>query len=231
MRIYKNCKEAASETKRELKEMGTEVHLESMQDKQIKDDPDYYTNELLGYSFMVIDTTDKDELPLAFDKPADEVLWADADFKERISTTKCNPGEAYKMRSVWEEFVHDGKFSYSYPERIGMQVEKVIECLEKTPSSRNAIISMWDPTIDIDRIGGKMRVPCTMYWQLLIRDGKVNMIYNIRSNDLMTHWCWDVYLAIKLQEYVAEKLDREVGWFIQQVGSLHGYHKDLKGIF
>lgn len=230
MRIYKNLKECASETKRELKEMGTETHLESMQDKNIKDDPDYFTNELLGYSFMVVDTTDKDELPKAFGKE-NELEWAEAEFLERVSREKMNPGEAYKLRPVWEEFVHDGKFSYSYPERIGLQVEKVIECLEKTPSSRNAIVCIWDPVIDIDRIGGKMRVPCTMYFQFLIRNGKVNLIYNIRSNDLMTHWCWDVYLAIKLQEYVAEKLDREVGWFMQQIGSLHAYQKDLKGIF
>lgn len=230
MRIYKSCKEAASETKRELKEMGVEVHLESMQDKQIKDDPKFYTNELIGYSFMIRDISDKDELPKSFGKES-EMDWAEAEFKERVGQEKLNPGVAYKLRSVWEEFVHGGKLAYSYSERIGDQVEKVIDCLKEKPSSRNAIISMWDPNIDIDRIGGKMRVPCTMYWQILIRDGKVNMVYNIRSNDLMTHWCWDIYLAIKLQEYVAEKLGLPTGWMIQQVGSLHAYHKDLEGIF
>ncbi len=230
MRIYKNCKEAASETKRELKEMGIEVKLETMQDKVIKDDPDYYTNELIGYSYMILNTEDKDELPKSFGKES-EMDWAEAEIKERLSCEKMNPGEAYKLRGVWEEFLHDGQFAYSYPERIGSQVEKVIECLDRTPSSRNAIIEFWEPKIDIDRIGGKARVPCSMYYQILIRDGKVNMIYNMRSNDLMSHWCWDIYLAIKVQEYIAEKLDREVGWFIQQVGSLHSYQKDLKGIF
>lgn len=230
MRIYKSCKEAASETKRELKEMGVEVRLETMQDKFIKGDPDYITNELIGYSYMILDTADKEELPIAFDKTK-EIEWAEQDFQERISQTNVNPGEAYKLRDVWEEFVHDGKFSYSYPERINDQVEKVIECLKTTPTSRNSIISLWDPTLDQDRIGGKMRVPCSMYYQILIREGKVNMLYNIRSNDLMTHWCWDVYLAIKLQEYIASKLDMPTGWFIQQVGSLHSYQKDLKGIF
>lgn len=230
MRIYKNCREAASETKRELKEMGVEVHLESMQDKQIKDDPKFYTNELIGYSYMIVNPQDKEELPLSFGK-VDEFEWADAEFKERIGQQKLNPGEAYKLREVWGEFIHGGKLAYTYSERYGDQVEKVIECLKESPSSRNAIISMWDPNIDIERIGGKQRVPCTMYYQILIRDGKVNMIYNIRSNDLMTHWCWDIYLTIALQEYIAEKLGLPVGWFIQQIGSLHAYHKDLEGIF
>lgn len=230
MRIYKNCAEAASETKRELKEMGVEVHLETMQDKFIKDDPDYLTNELIGYSYMILNVGDKEELPKSFGK-LNELEWAEEDFKERISTKCMNPGEAYKLRDVWEEFVHDGKFSYSYPERINDQIERVVACLSETPSSRNAIISLWDPNIDKERIGGKMRVPCSMYYQILIRDGKVNMLYNIRSNDLMTHWCWDVYLAIKVQEYVASKLGLPTGWFIQQIGSLHSYQKDLKGIF
>ena len=230
MRIYKNCREAASETKRELKEMGVEVQIESMQDKVVKGDPDYFTNELIGYSYMILDTGDKIELPKAFGKEG-ELDWAEADFAERISCTGANPGEAYKLRGVWEEFLHDGQFAYSYPERIGTQVLDVINCLEKTPTSRNAIIALWDPTIDIKRIGGKARVPCSMYFQVLIRNGKVNMIYNMRSNDLMTHWCWDIYLAIKLQEYISEQLDMPIGWFVQQIGSLHAYHKDLKGIF
>lgn len=211
--------------------MGVEVQLQSMQDKQIADNPDYITNELVGYSYMILDTNDKDELLKSFGK-LDKKEWAEAEFEDRVSQQRLNPGNAWRIREdVWAEFMHDGKFSYTYSERYGDQVEKVIESLKTHPSSRNAIIAMWDPTIDIDRIGGKMRVPCTMYYQVLIRNGKVNMIYNIRSNDLMTHWCYDIWLSIKLQEYIAEKLGLPVGSFIQFVGSLHTYKKDLKGIF
>ncbi len=231
MRIYKNCKEAASETKRELAEMGNDVKIETMQDKKVKDNPEFLTKELVGYSYMIIDpSNDKIELAKAFGKE-NEIDWAEAEIKERLDQKKANPGEAYKLRKVWEEFVHGGKFSYSYGERIGDQVVKVIASLRENPGSRNAIVSMWDPNIDIERIGGKMRVPCTMYYQFLIRDGKLNMIYNIRSNDLFTHWCWDIWLAISLQEYVASRLGIEVGFFMQQIGSLHGYQKDMKGIF
>lgn len=231
MRIYKNCKEAASETKRELKEMGVEIHGQTMQDKNIVDDPDYYTNELLAYSYMIVDPTDKKELLKAFGKENEEG-WDIVEFKERIGQEKLNPGEAYKLRmKTWSEFMHDGKFSYTYSERIGDQVEKVIAELKEHPASRNAIIGMWNPDIDIDRIGGKMRVPCTMFYQPIIRDGKLNMVYVIRSNDLMTHWCHDIYLAISLQEYIAKELGIETGAFYQFVTSLHGYHKDIKGIF
>lgn len=230
MRIYQNCKDTASEVKRDLAEMGVEVQLHTMQDKQILDNPEYVTNELIGYSYMITNPSDKEELMKAF-KKEHELPWAEAEFAERINQKKVNPGEAYKMREVWEEFVHDGKFAYSYSERIGDQVEKVIAMLKKTPSSRNAIVSIWDPTIDIDRIGGVQRVPCSMYYQFLIRNGELNLIYTMRSNDLITHWCHDIYLAITLQQYVAKKLNLPVGNFIQFVGSLHTYKKDLKGVF
>lgn len=210
--------------------MGVEVQIQTMQDKDVHDNPDYLTHELIGYSYMILNSEDKDELLKSFGKE-DELPWDAEEFTERVSGMNLNPGEAYKMRGVWEEFVHDGKFSYTYSERIGEQVNKVIEMLTATPSSRNAIISIWDRQIDQDRFGGKMRVPCSMYYQLLIRDGKLNMVYNIRSNDLMTHWCHDIWQAITLQQYIASKLDIQVGYFIQQIGSLHGYAKDLVGIF
>lgn len=230
MRIYKNLKEAASETKRELAEMGTEVRLETMQDKKIEGDPDYFTKELIGYSFMVTNTDDLLELPKAFGKE-EELEWAEAEFKERISDEHLNPGKAYRLRKVWDEFVHHGMFSYTYNERMRGKIDLIIDCLKRAPHTRNAILALWDPEVDIFRIGGKQRVPCSIYYQFLIRGGKLNLIYNIRSNDLMTHWAWDLYLAIKLQAYIAEKIGVEKGWFIQQVGSLHAYQKDLKGIF
>ncbi len=230
MRIFSNCKHTASELKRDLAEMGVEIHLTTYQDKIIKDDPEFYTKELLGYSYMITDTSDKDELPKAFRKEG-EMDWAEEEFKERIGQERLNPGKAYKLRKVWEEFVHNGQFSYTYSERIGNQIERAIETLERDYHSRNAIVAIWNPEIDSDRTGGMARVPCSMFFQFLVRDGKVNLIYNIRSNDLFTHWCWDVYLAIKVQEYVAEKLDMPIGWFMQQIGSLHGYKKDMKGIF
>lgn len=231
MRIYRNCKHAASETIRELAEMGVDVQVHTMQDKYVADNPEYLTKELLAYSMAIRDVSDKDDILAAFDKQ-DGKAWAEQEFKDRISQERLNPGNAWKLREdVWKEFIHDGKFSYSYSERYADQVEKSIQVLKENPSCRNAIISMWDRQIDQDRFGGKERVPCTMYYQPLIRDGKLDMIYNIRSNDLYEHWAYDVWLSIALQEYMAEKLGVEVGTFYQFIGSLHSYAYKSRGVF
>lgn len=234
MRIFKNCYECSSELARDLKEMGKEVHLQTMQDKNIENDPKYITSELLCYSYMITQTEDKDNL-LKYFKGEDNLKkaleWANAEFQERISQKKSNPGEAWKIRKdVWDEFIHDEKLAYTYSERIGDQVEKVISEFKKHPSSRQGIISIWDPNIDQDRLG-KERVPCSIFYQVIKRNDKLHMVYVIRSNDLYEHWSYDVWMAIKLQEYIAEKLGVEKGNFYQFITSLHGYAYCQKGIF
>jgi len=240
MRIFKNCKEAASEIKREVAEMGKEVKLNTYQDKNIEENPDFFTRELIAYSYMICEPKDKDNLLKAFNKTEREIEWAREEFKERISQQKLNPGKAWKLReSIWKEFLYPGheenayteEFAYTYSERIGDQLEKVINMLKENPHSRNGIISIWDREIDNNRIGGKMRVPCSMDYQLLIRNNKIHLIYHIRSNDVMAHWCFDVWMAISMMEYVSGKLGIEIGNFYQFIGSLHAYQKDLKGIF
>ena len=233
MRIFQNCFEAASEVKREVAEMGKEVRLNTYQDKNIEGNPDYYTRELLAYSFMIHEPKDKHRLLEVFNKTEEDKKWCLAEFKERIGQEFLNPGEAWKLREeVWKPFLEeDGKFSYTYSERIGFQLENVIEMLKKNEHSRNGIVSIWDSVLDEPKIGGKRRVPCSIDYQFLIRNDKINLIYHIRSNDVMTHWCFDVWMAISMMEYVAEKLNKNIGDFYQFIGSLHAYEKDLKGIF
>jgi hypothetical protein len=53
MRIYQGFEEAFKETERELIEMGTINHPQTMQDKIVKDDDNFITKELVGYSYCI----------------------------------------------------------------------------------------------------------------------------------------------------------------------------------
>jgi thymidylate synthase len=53
----------------------------------------------------------------------------------------------------------------------------------------------------------------------------------MRSCDFSTHFPNDVYLAIKLLEYIAGITGYEVGSFTHTIFSLHVYRKDLKEVF
>lgn len=231
MRIYIKADEAFEEIKRDLAEMGIWVRPKTMQDKIIEGNPEYETTELQNYCYTILDANSKDI-------PNVTQPWADAEFIERITEPKdgefINPGEAWKLReNVWGEFFHNGKFGYSYNELIwnNNQFTKIVERLKQDPDSRQLWISLWDPTRDPDLLGGVSRVPCSLGYGFQVREGKLNMHYIMRSCDFSTHFANDVYLAIKLLEYVAELTGYEVGNFTHSIFSLHIYRKDLKEVF
>lgn len=220
MRIYLNCQEAITDIGRELKKCATTVHTQTMQNKDIANDPDYETKEIQAFQFCIIDTVDKDSMPNV------TLEWAQSEFSERIAPEHLNPGYAYKLRkNVWDEFLVDGKFEYTYNERISWQVNPVIQELVKHPDTRQAIIEVHDRGIDTERMG-KMRVPCSMFYHFMIRNGKLDVIYVMRSTDFATHFQNDIWLADELRKYIAGRINVPVGKFIMFASSLHIYKKD-----
>ena len=231
MRLYIKADEAFEEIKRDLAEMGIWVKPKTMQDKIVEGNPEYETTELQNYCYTILNAKSSDI-------PNVTQPWADAEFKERITEPKdgkfINPGEAWKLReNIWGEFFHNGKFGYSYNELIwnNNQFTKIVNRLKEDPDSRQLWISLWDPERDPDLLGGVSRVPCSLGYAFQVREGKLNMHYVMRSCDFSTHFANDVYLAIKLLEYVAELTGYEVGNFTHTVFSLHVYRKDLKEVF
>lgn len=239
MRIFANHLDAIAELLREVREFGVTVPITHFQDKQVKNNKDYYTVELLGYTYKVSVASAKLDEMVKFlypGKEGDDILeYCALELKDRLSGETRNPGEAHKSRySLWEEFLEDKqKFSYTYSERINdpqlekNQLQTVIDELRNSPDSRQAIIQIYNYLYDSKNIGGKHRLPCTMHNQFLIRNKKLHGIYVMRSNDLLTHYVVDIWLACKLQMYIAEELGIEVASFSYFSGSLHAYHKDF----
>lgn len=264
MRIFQNPFEAIREVERELWEMGIEVPSNTMQDKVVKGDKDYYTKEMRGYSFM-INRWKWDELVVQkilqylFPSEWENVLaYIDKEFADRVDTAS-NPGKSYLCRrELWEEFLHDGRFAYTYSERIAPQLEVILEELRNNPETRQAVINIHsnicpelhgqvkynhnghtvnlvNVSADIENRGGGGRVPCSMYYQFMRRGGALDMIYTMRSCDFLQHFSVDILLALKMQNWVAKAsgIKDSVGQFTYFVGSIHAYYKNLKerGIF
>lgn len=228
MRIYRDCLEAITDIGRELKKCATTVHTQTMQNKDIRDNPDYETKEIQAFSFTILDTTDKSMMPNATS------AWCLNEFQERIDPdTRHNPGIAWLMRKeVWKEFLVkqiDGKdkFDYTYSERMGWQVQANIAELNRNPDTRQAIIQVHNRLQDQDKMG-KQRVPCSMFYQFMLRDGKLDVIYVMRSTDFVTHFQNDVWLAAELRDHIARELGKPPGKFIMFASSLHVYRKDWK---
>lgn len=101
------------------------------------------------------------------------------------------------------------------------QVQHVVDTLMEDPSSRRAVISIYDPRTDIP--AGK-DVPCNDFLQFQIRGSQLHVTVTVRSNDLM--WGWSGINAFEwstLQEIVASLLRVEVGTLTFNIGNLHLY--------
>lgn len=222
MRFFSTFKDANNEIKRDLAELGILVHPQTMQDKDIADDPDFNTRELINYDYTVVKPHLSDLNP---SQP-----WADAEFLERIEFVVEGRAEAWKLRpEVWQEFADRG-FSYTYGERYLSGLQQIIGELSTHPESRQLFLSVWDPVVDADKLGQE-RVPCSLGYWFFKRNGHLHMTYMQRSADFATHFENDQYLSRKLQEYVADQVGVPAGRFAHWIGSLHVYQKDVAGVF
>jgi thymidylate synthase len=206
--------------------MGIRVHPKSYQDKNVEGNPDFDTLELQNYIYCVTSPNTEDLKPT---QP-----WASREFWERIcGEGTMNPGSAWEQREeVWRQFLQpNGKFAYTYDERMYYQLDPIMGELKNNPDSRQLFMSIWDPDIDIHKLGGISRIPCTIGYIFQARGGKLNITYLMRSCDFATHFVNDVWLAHRLQDFVAASVGMPVGMFTHFIASLHVFHKDVKGVF
>lgn len=127
--------------------------------------------------------------------------------------------------------VGDQKFSHTYMERfwpkqagdsIGFMIgsdnyagnrgiryrygdlNDVVALLAREPYTRQAYLPVFFPE-DTGAHHGE-RVPCTLGYHFLLREGKLHINYFIRSCDFLRHFRDDVYLAGRLCQWMIEKL-------------------------
>lgn len=238
MRIFRGVGEMLKEVERELFEMGITNFTNTMQDKNVKDDPLLSeTKELMGYSYGLTSWEDKERMFETCREPLKQegLSYSQREFKDRINPYPFNPGLSWHLRKeIWEKFLEPGGiFSYTYSERMNEQLNKIIYELQKNPGSRQCVLTIYDYHLDLSSIGGKRRIPCSMYYQFLRR--RINdvdclsLIYTMRSCDFYTHFPIDTYLALSLLEFVAMMTSTKPFFFTHLMGSLHAYAKDFKG--
>lgn len=124
------------------------------------------------------------------------------------------------------KFSDDGlTFFGAYGPRIRAQLPRVLSTLERDPDSRQAVIQIYrEPPL-----GGTKDVPCTLSFQLFIRNEQLEMQVNMRSNDVWLGLPYDIFNFTMIQHGVAAILQREVGGFILHAGSMHLYEQHFTG--
>lgn len=117
----------------------------------------------------------------------------------------------------------DGVHLYgSYGYRIAGSIDDIIKKLSADSDSRQIVL----PILRIEDVTKETKdIPCTLNLQFIIRDNKLNMIVNMRSNDIIWGLPYDVFVFTTMQEIVANTLGIEMGWYLHRPTSLHLYEK------
>lgn len=106
------------------------------------------------------------------------------------------------------------------------QINRAYETLKNNPESRQVVMEIWKPDIDLPHSEGKPNnddIPCNICSLLKIRSGKLLWTQIMRSNDIMFGLPYDFLQFTFLQEIIAGWLNVEVGEYMHISDSLHMY--------
>ena len=236
MRLYATFDEVVSEIERDLKELAIVYRSGSVQDIDTRGYEGYNTHELMNYGYTISPAIVPDY------QDWDEYTYIEEEFQERVDGLPHNPGLAwYQDEEYWKEFLDsDGEFDYTYSERMYQWLSFITDMLENDPNTRRAWLAIWNRTDLVNSRQGSNygRVPCSLGYQFMLREGRLHLHYVMRSCDFIKHFKKDVVLALKLQEYVVNHINEHMGMQLVSMGtfthtifSLHAFEKDLEGVF
>lgn len=177
------------------------------------------------------------------------VQWANWPWGNSASSFRNLPGGKFShtyMERFWPKFAdwtQGGKLrdNDEVPQetRSGIRsaygdLSDVVSHLRAHPLSRQAYLPVWFPE-DTGVAHGE-RVPCTLGYHFVMRDGFLHTRYDIRSCDIVRHFQDDVYLAIRLKLWLLSRL-RELdpawkkvqpGFLDMNITSLHAFKNDVQ---
>lgn len=147
-----------------------------------------------------------------------------------------------KFSTFWNHLSDDGEtcssaYGYILQKKFKFnQIEKVVKELKKDEHSRRATIKINTPRLkeygDVKDLSDTKDEFCTLSLQFLIRDNKLNMIVNMRSNDLWKGLPYDAVYFVSVMNQILDELHDvypklEAGTYTHFVGSIHIYDNDM----
>lgn len=217
------------------------------QQLDVSDSDAHATHELLNASvwYSIPETPEDAVQDIQPDLP-----WAEGHFIERVAGKAVNPGDwhdkwPYHQGSV---LLHQngGKYDHNYMERfwptqimadnpsgtfegyrfpVG-DYASVVAQLTADRGTRQAYLPIFFPE-DTGATEGQ-RVPCTLGYHFIVRDGALHMQYNMRSCEAYRHFTNDVYMAARLAQHTRDLVDPtlRMGQLTLHAVSFHGFVGD-----
>lgn len=129
---------------------------------------------------------------------------------------------------------YHGAYGYRLRHHFGIdQLERAYQALDANPDSRQVVLQIWDTQKDFPNSDGSARdadIPCNIVAMPKIRDGKLEWLQVMRSNDLFLGTPHNFIQFTSLQEIIAGWLQVDLGSFVLLSDSLHFYEHDVDKI-
>lgn len=126
---------------------------------------------------------------------------------------------------------YPGAYGYRLRKHYGSdQIEAAFKALSANPTGRQVMLQIWDPRTDTplsDGTPAAADIPCNICSLIKIRDGRLEWLQLLRSNDLFRGLPYNFVQFTILQEVMAGWLGLELGSYNHVADSLHVYEADL----
>jgi len=182
------------------------------------------TIEMIGANFEA-------DRPTIFGEVNEEYVERELDWYKSMSLyVKDIPG---KTPAIWEHVAStEGKINSNYGWAIyhndnGLQYLNVLKELHTNPNSRRAVMIYTRPTMwDDYNHNGMSDFMCTNAVQYMIRDERLIVVVQMRSNDVVfgyrNDYAWQNYVADQLCDDLQLVREPKIIW---NVGNLHVYER------
>lgn len=126
----------------------------------------------------------------------------------------------------WRNFGGDNcvcpndSYPYDCRCRYGVdQISNVIEQIKSNPDSRRHLVTAWNP----QQLDEMALPPCHYAFQFYVADGKLSLMFNMRSCDVFLGNTFNIAFYAALKMMVAQVCDLKVGELIVTIGDAHIY--------
>jgi len=158
-----------------------------------------------------------------------EFIWILTGNSESRVLNYWNPGLP-KYSGAGAEY--HGAYGFRLRHEFGIdQIKRAFDILSNTPETRQAILQIWKPDIDMPTGDGRpvsQDIPCNVMSLLKVRDNRLHWTQIMRSNDVMRGLPYNIIQFTMLQEMMASWLGCGLGDYFHLSDSLHFYESDAQ---
>jgi thymidylate synthase len=111
------------------------------------------------------------------------------------------------------------------------QLDAAYKALLENPLSRQVVLQIWNASTDFPRENGRPAapdIPCNICSLLKLRNGRLEWVQILRSNDIFRGTPYNIVQFTMIQEIMSGWLGCDVGEYTQYCDSMHLYESDVE---